>query len=74
MVTHRFAEAAEKGDRPAMAARFAEDVTYHSPTLTPDLHGKALTLRYLAMADVVPVRTRQLDDRKAPPPDPDGPR
>jgi hypothetical protein len=48
MMTHRFAEAAEKGDRAAMAALFAEDVTYHTPTLTADLHGKELTLRYLA--------------------------
>jgi hypothetical protein len=48
MITHRFAEAAEKGDRAAMASLFAEDVTYHTPTLTTDLHGKELTLRYLA--------------------------
>jgi SnoaL-like protein len=45
---HRFAEAAERRDGAAMAALFAEDVTYHTPTLTADLHGKDLTLRYLA--------------------------
>jgi SnoaL-like protein len=58
MITHRFAEAAEKGDRAAMAALFAEDVTYHTPTLTADLHGKELTLRYLAEG------TRIVDDLK----------
>jgi hypothetical protein len=47
MVTHRFAVAAARGDRAAMAALFAEDVTYHTPTLTADLYGKDLTLRYL---------------------------
>jgi hypothetical protein len=56
MITHRFAEAAERGDRAAMAALFAEDVTYHTPTLTADLHGKDLTLRYLAAG------TRIVDD------------
>jgi SnoaL-like domain len=48
VITHRFAEAAERRDGAAMAALFAEDVTYHTPTLTADLHGKDLTLRYLA--------------------------
>jgi hypothetical protein len=48
MITHRFAEAAERRDGAAMAALFAEDVTYHTPTLTEDLQGKGLTLRYLA--------------------------
>lgn len=48
MITHRFAEAAARRDGAAMAALFAEDVTYHTPTLTEDLHGKDLTLRYLA--------------------------
>ena len=142
MITHRFAEAAERRDGAAMAALFAEDVTYHTPTLTTDLHGKELTLRYLAggtrivddleytdqvsdderlilfwkgtlaqreisgvtvladaagglihditvlqrpwgvtanfrdgilpaLADAVPLPARQLDDRKAPAPDPD---
>jgi SnoaL-like domain len=47
MITHRFAVAAARGDSAAMAAVFAEDVTYHTPTLTADLHGKDLTLRYL---------------------------
>jgi hypothetical protein len=47
MITHRFAVAAARGDSAAMAALFAEDVTYHTPTLTADLHGKDLTLRYL---------------------------
>src|ERR1700691_692210 len=48
MSLHRFAEAAERRDGAAMAALFAEDVTYHTPTLTEDLHSKELTLRYLA--------------------------
>jgi hypothetical protein len=56
MLTHRFAEAAERRDGAAMAALFAEDVTYHTPTLTTDLHGKELTLRYLAEG------TRVVDD------------
>jgi hypothetical protein len=56
MITHRFAEAAERRDGAAMAALFAEDVTYHTPTLTTDLHGKELTLRYLAAG------TRIVDD------------
>jgi hypothetical protein len=142
VITHRFAEAAERRDSAAMAGLFAEDVTYHTPTLTEDLQGKELTLRYLAegtrivdeleytgqvsdderlilfwegildqreisgatvlasesgglihditvlqrpwgvtasfrdgilpaLADVVPLRAWQLDDRKAPAPDPD---
>lgn|SRR5487761_33837 len=56
MITHRFAEAAERRDGAAMAALFAEDVTYHTPTLTEDLHSKELTLRYLAAG------TRIVDD------------
>ena len=56
MITHRFAEAAKRRDGAAMAALFAEDVTYHTPTLTADLHGKDLTLRYLAAG------TRIVDD------------
>jgi hypothetical protein len=47
MITHRFAVAAARGDPAAMAALFAEDVTYHTPTLTADVHGKHLALRYL---------------------------
>ena len=47
MIAHRFAVAAARGDPVAMAALFAEDVTYHTPTLTADLHNKVLTLRYL---------------------------
>jgi hypothetical protein len=39
-----------------MASLFAEDVTYHTPTLTTDLHGRELTLRYLAEG------TRIVDD------------
>jgi SnoaL-like domain len=56
MIGHRFAEAAKRRDGAAMAALFAEDVTYHTPTLTADLHGKDLTLRYLAAG------TRIVDD------------
>jgi hypothetical protein len=56
MSTHRFAVAAARGDGAAMAALFAEDVTYHTPTLTADLHGKDLTLRYLRAG------TRIVDD------------
>jgi hypothetical protein len=48
VITHRFAEAAERRDGAAMAALFAENVTYHTPTLTADLRGRELTLRYLA--------------------------
>jgi SnoaL-like domain len=58
MMTHRFAEAAERRDGAAMAALFAEDVTYHTPTLTADLQGKELTLGYLAEG------TRIVDDLK----------
>jgi hypothetical protein len=58
MSLHRFAEAAERRDGAAMAALFAADVTYHTPTLTTDLHGKELTLRYLAEG------TRIVDDLK----------
>jgi hypothetical protein len=47
MIAHRFAEAAARCDGAAMAALFAED-TYHPPTLTMDLSGMDLTLRYLA--------------------------
>jgi hypothetical protein len=56
MIAERFAEAARRRDGAAMAALFAEDVTYHTPTLTADLHGKDLTLRYLAAG------TRIVDD------------
>jgi hypothetical protein len=56
MSLHRFAEAAERRDGAAMAGLFAEDVTYHTPTLTTDLHGKEPTLRYLAQG------TRIVDD------------
>jgi hypothetical protein len=56
MSVNRFAVAAESGDPAAMAALFAEDVTYHTPTLTADLHGKDLTLRYLKEG------TRVVDD------------
>jgi len=47
MLTHPFAVAAARRDGAAMAALFAEDVTYHTPNLTTDLQGKDLTLRYL---------------------------
>jgi hypothetical protein len=56
MITDRFADAAQRRDGAAMAALFAEDVTYHTPTLAADLHGKDLTLRYLAAG------TRIVDD------------
>jgi SnoaL-like domain len=56
MIAHRFAEAAARRDGAAMAGLFAEDVTYHTPTLTMDLPGKDLTLRYLAAG------TRIVDD------------
>jgi hypothetical protein len=56
MITHRFAAALESGDRAATASLFAEDVTYHTPTLTADLHGKDLTLRFLRAG------TRIVDD------------
>jgi hypothetical protein len=47
MLTHPFAVAAARRDGAAMAALFAEEVTYHTPNLTTDLQGKDLTLRYL---------------------------
>jgi SnoaL-like domain len=58
MISHGFAAAVESGDRAAIAALFAEDVTYHTPVLTADLHGKDLTLRFLAEG------TRVVDDLK----------
>jgi hypothetical protein len=51
MVSHRFAAAAESGDLAAIAALIAEDVTFRTPVLTQDLHGKELTLRFLGEAD-----------------------
>ena len=48
MITHPFALAAARGDRAAMASLFAEDVTYHTPVLAADLHGKELALGFLA--------------------------
>jgi hypothetical protein len=39
-----------------MASLFAEDVTYHTPVTTAALHGKDLTLRFLAEG------TRIVDD------------
>ncbi|HEY1530368.1 MAG TPA: nuclear transport factor 2 family protein, partial [Galbitalea sp.] len=56
MIAQRFANAAERGDRAAMASLFAEDVTYHTPVTTADLRGKDLTLRFLAEG------TRIVDD------------
>jgi hypothetical protein len=50
MVTHRFARAAESGDPTQIAALLAEHVTFHTPVLTQDLHGKDLTLRFLGEA------------------------
>src|SRR5215469_11814409 len=50
MVTHRFARAAESGDPAQIAALLADDVTFHTPILTQDLQGKALTLRFLGEA------------------------
>jgi len=50
MATHRFGRAAESGDPAQIAALLAEDVTFHTPILTQDLHGKDLTLRFLGEA------------------------
>jgi hypothetical protein len=50
MVTHRFARAAESGDPMQIGALLAEDVTFHTPVLTQDLHGKDLTVRFLGEA------------------------
>jgi len=50
MVTHRFARAAESGDPAQISALLADDVTFHTPILTQDLHGKDLTLRFLGEA------------------------
>jgi hypothetical protein len=51
MTTHRFAAAARSGDQTAVAALIAEDVTFRTPILTQDLHGKQLALRFLREAD-----------------------
>src|SRR6202161_69081 len=51
MTTHRFAEAVRSGDQMAFAALFAEDVTFRTPILSQDLHGKKLTLRFLREAN-----------------------
>jgi hypothetical protein len=48
MTSQLFAAAVERGDRAAMASMFAEDVTYHTPATTADVHGKDLVLRFLA--------------------------
>ena len=50
MVTHRFARAAESGDPAKIAALLTEDVTFHTPVLTQELHGKDHTLRFLGEA------------------------
>ncbi|HEX6451236.1 MAG TPA: nuclear transport factor 2 family protein [Trebonia sp.] len=50
MVTHRFAHAAESGDPAQIAVLLADKVTFHTPILTEDLHGKDLTLRFLGEA------------------------
>jgi hypothetical protein len=50
MTTHRFARAAESGDPAQIAALLAENVTFHTPILTQDLHGKDVTLRFLGEA------------------------
>ena len=50
MATHRFARAAENGDPAQIAALLAENVTFHTPILTQDLHGKDVTLRFLGEA------------------------
>src|SRR5262249_15062963 len=50
MVTHRFARAAESGDPAQIAALLADEVTFHTPVLAQDLHGKDLTIRFLGEA------------------------
>jgi hypothetical protein len=50
MITHRFARAAESGDPTQIAALLADEVTFHTPILTQDVHGKDLTLRFLGEA------------------------
>ncbi len=51
MTTHRFAAAARSGDQTAVAALIAEDVTFRTPILSQDLHGRELTLRFLREAN-----------------------
>src|SRR3977135_355415 len=58
MIRHRLAAAVESGDRAAMASLFAEDVTYHTPVLTADLHGSDAAPRFLGEG------TRSVDDFK----------
>ena len=69
MLTHPFAVAAARRDAAAMAAVFADDVTYHTPTLTSDLHGKDLTLRYLkagtGIVDDLTYTEEASDDQRA---------
>lgn len=50
MVTHPFARAAESGDPAQIAAVLADEVTFRTPVLTQDLHGKDLALRFLGAA------------------------
>jgi hypothetical protein len=56
MITHRFARAAQSGDPAQVAALLADGVTFHTPILTQDVHGRDLALRFLGEA------TRIIDD------------
>lgn len=47
---HPLIDALMAGDSDAIAACIAEDITFHTPILTSDLHGKQLALRFLAQA------------------------
>jgi hypothetical protein len=69
VLTHPFAVAAARRDAAGMAALFADDVTYHTPTLTTDLRGKDLTLRYLkagtGIVDDLTYTEEAIDDERA---------
>src|SRR5262249_5578620 len=48
--THPLTDALASSDPAAIAACLADDVTFHTPILTQELHGKELALRSLSQA------------------------
>jgi hypothetical protein len=51
VLTHPFAVAAARRDAAGVAAIFADNVTYHTPTLTTDLHGQDNATAYRDLVD-----------------------
>jgi SnoaL-like domain len=49
--TQELTHALQAGDPAAIAAALATDVTFHTPILTDDLHGRELALRFLGLAE-----------------------